>query len=138
MLTSMAAGPWPLTQQWKASERVVKSVTFPLTDRAAIHVSSKLVHRRCSRPFRVQIRLCSYAVINTINPLELFKKFQEMGINTSQCLWILDCLRDRRQVVRSNNITSHPLTTSAEMPQGCRSVAVSPLPFHQQWYTRPQ
>lgn len=48
-----------------------------------------------------------------------------MSINTSQCLWILDCLRDRRQVVRFNNITSHPLTTRAEVPRGCCSLAVS-------------
>lgn len=124
MLASVAAGPWPLTQQWKAFERLVKSVTFPLT-----------VHRRCSRPFRVRIHLSSYDVINTINPLELFKKFQDMSINTSQCLWILDCLRDRRQVVRFDNITSHPLTTRAEVSRGCCSFTVALLHFHQMVHT---
>lgn len=60
MLASVAAGPWPLTQQWKAFERVVKSVTFPLTDQAAIHVLSKLCPQTMQSSTNTLMQLCRY------------------------------------------------------------------------------
>lgn len=128
----------------KAFERIIlehlKSVTSPLMDpyqfayrpnrstddavNLALHFT--LQHLESKHTY-VRILFIDFSsAFNTIDPLKLFRKLQDMNINTSLCLWILDFLKDRTQVVRFNNITSHPLTTSIGVPQGC---VLSPLLF---------
>ncbi len=43
------------------------------------------------------------SAFNTIHPLRLFRNLQDMNINTSLCLWILDFVKNRSQAVKPIN-----------------------------------
>ncbi|KAI4892583.1 hypothetical protein NFI96_008380 [Prochilodus magdalenae] len=64
------------------------------------------------------------SAFNTIVPSKLDIKLKDLGLNSSQCSWILNFLTDRRQVVKLAGITSSSLTLSTGAPQGC---VLSPL-----------
>ncbi|KAI4889294.1 hypothetical protein NFI96_000254 [Prochilodus magdalenae] len=64
------------------------------------------------------------SAFNTIVPSRLDIKLRDLGLNSSLCSWILNCLTDRRQVVKLAGITSSSLTLSTGAPQGC---VLSPL-----------
>ena len=51
----------------------------------------------------VRMLLIDYS-FNTIVPKKLITKLRTLGLNTSLCNWILDCLTGRSQVVRVGNI----------------------------------
>ncbi|KAL0161541.1 hypothetical protein M9458_045266 [Cirrhinus mrigala] len=64
------------------------------------------------------------SAFNTIVPLRLDMKLQELGLSSSLCSWILDFLSNRRQMVRLGSITSSSVTMNTGTPQGC---VLSPL-----------
>lgn len=64
------------------------------------------------------------SAFNTILPSRLFKKFKDLGFNTPLCMWILDFLMGRPQVVRIGGHTSSTLILDTGAPQGC---VLSPL-----------
>ncbi len=64
------------------------------------------------------------SAFNTIEPATLVVKLQTLGLNRSLCIWILDFLTGRSQVVRIGNNTSSPLVLNTGAPQG---YVLSPL-----------
>ncbi|KAK3563666.1 hypothetical protein QTP86_033511, partial [Hemibagrus guttatus] len=63
---------------------------------------------------------------NTIIPQHLTEKLSLLGINTSLCNWILDCLTGRPQSFRIGNSTSSATTLNTGAPQ---CYVLSPLLF---------
>jgi hypothetical protein len=61
---------------------------------------------------------------NTIVPSKLIIKLRILGLNTSLCIWILDFLTGRPQVVRVGSHASATLILNTGAPQGC---VLSPL-----------
>jgi hypothetical protein len=64
------------------------------------------------------------SAFNNIVPSKLINKLRTLGLNTSLCIWILDFLTGRPQVVRVGNNTSATLILNTGAPQGC---VLSPL-----------
>ena len=58
------------------------------------------------------------SVFNTIVPSRLVTKLKDLGLNTSLCMWILDSLTGRPQVVRVGRHTSSTLILNTGKPQG--------------------
>ena len=56
---------------------------------------------------------------NTIIPSKLFDKIQSLGVPQSMCLWILEFLLNRPQVVKIGDNLSSSVTLSTGTPQGC-------------------
>lgn len=46
---------------------------------------------------------------NTIVPVKLFGKLEQLGVHHSLALWIWDFLQNRSQVVKINNMISSPI-----------------------------
>ena len=68
----------------------------------------------------VRILFVDYSsAFNTVIPAKLYTKLHELGVPESMCLWILDFLLQRPQVVRIGERTSSCLTLSTGTPQGC-------------------
>lgn len=61
---------------------------------------------------------------NTIVPSRVITKVKDLGLNTSLCMWILDFLMGRPEVVRFGGNTSSTLILNTGAPQGC---VLSPL-----------
>ena len=59
------------------------------------------------------------SAFNTIIPSKLFEKIQKVGVPQSVCLWILDFLLNRLQVVKIGGNLSSSLILSTGAPQGC-------------------
>ena len=59
------------------------------------------------------------SAFNTIIPSKLFDKIQSLGVPQSMCLWILDFLLNRPQVVKIGDNLSSSVTLSTGTPQGC-------------------
>ena len=57
-------------------------------------------------------------VFNTIIPSKLLEKIQKVGVPQSMCLWILDFLLNRLQVVKIGGNLSSSLILSTGAPQG--------------------
>ncbi len=49
------------------------------------------------------------SAFNTIVPVNLFGKLEQLGVHHSLVLWILDFLQNRSQVVKINNMISSPV-----------------------------
>lgn len=111
----------------------LKSITSPLIDslqfayrqnrstddavNLALHYT--LQHLETRNTYARMLFIDFSSAFNTIHPLKLYSKLQDMNITNSLCLWILDLLRNRSQVVKINNTTSHPVIISTGVPQGC-------------------
>ncbi|KAK3545736.1 hypothetical protein QTP70_011332 [Hemibagrus guttatus] len=59
------------------------------------------------------------SAFNTTVPEKLVDKFNNLGLTTTLCSWILDFLRNRPQNVRVRNHTSATITLNTGAPQGC-------------------
>ena len=66
------------------------------------------------------------SAFNTIIPSKLFEKTKKVGVPQSMCLWILDFLLNRPQVVKIGGNLSSSLILSTGAPQGC---VLSPMPY---------
>ena len=67
------------------------------------------------------------SAFNTIVPTKLFDKLLALGINHSLCLWILDFLSNRRQVVKIGNMLSGTKTLNTGAP---KAVFYQPFSLH--------
>ena len=66
------------------------------------------------------VRFVDYSsAFNTIIPSKLFEKIQNVGVPQSMCLWILDFLLNRPQVVKIGGNLSSSLTLSIGTSKGC-------------------
>ena len=59
------------------------------------------------------------SAFNTIIPSKLFEKMHKVGVPQSMCLWILDFLLNRPQVVKIGGNLSSSLILSTGAAQGC-------------------
>ena len=59
------------------------------------------------------------SAFNTIIPSKLFDKVQCFGVPQSMCLWMLDFLLSRPQIVKIGDNLSSSVTLSTGTPQGC-------------------
>ena len=64
------------------------------------------------------------SAFNTIVPSKLIIKLVALGLNSALCIWVLDFLTGRPQVVKVGNNTSTSLNLKTVAPQGC---VLSPL-----------
>ena len=60
-----------------------------------------------------------FVAFNTIIPSKVFEKIKNVGVPQSTCLWIVDFLLNRPQVVDIGGNLSSSLTLSTGTPQGC-------------------
>jgi hypothetical protein len=63
------------------------------------------------------------SAFNTIVPSKIIIKLEALGLNPALCIWVLDFLTGRPQVVKVGNISTL-LTLNTGAPQGC---GLSPL-----------
>ena len=59
------------------------------------------------------------SAFHTSIPSKLVDNIQSIGVPQSMCLWVLDFLLNRRQVVKMGNNLSSSVTLSTGTPQGC-------------------
>ena len=59
------------------------------------------------------------SAFNTILPLKLYTKLQDLSVDHNLCKWLLDFLTDRPQVVRIGLHELRSLTLNVGTPQGC-------------------
>ena len=78
-----------------------------------------LKHLDCPNTYARMLFIDYSSVFNTIIPHKLFNKLRQLNVNTQMCMWILDFLFNRTQVVKFNSRLSEPLTLSTGAPQGC-------------------
>ena len=67
------------------------------------------------------------SAFNTIIPTKLFDKIQSLGVPQSMCLWILDFLLNRPQLVKIGDNLSSSVTLSTGTPHGC---VLSPMLYY--------
>ncbi len=96
------------------------------TDNAISHIlHSSLTHIDSSNGNFARLLFIDYSsAFNTIVPIKLTSKFTGLGLNTSLCDWIQDCLTGRPQVVKVDQFPSNSITLNVGAPQGC---VLSPL-----------
>ena len=87
-------------------------------NRSTIALHSALTHLN-NRNTDVRMMFIDYSTaLNTIVPSKLITKFRTLGLNTCLCIWILNFLMVRLQVVRVGNYTSATLIVNPGAPQG--------------------
>lgn len=75
------------------------------------------------------------SAFNTILPSTLISKLRSLGLNEALCMWILNFLTERPQVVKAGRHTSTSLTLSTGAPPGLCSVPPAVLPVHARLYS---
>ncbi|XP_038159200.1 uncharacterized protein LOC119795332 [Cyprinodon tularosa] len=73
-------------------------------------------HKLADAVFGLQFTFLSF---NTIIPLHLIRKLEQLGFNTPLCNWPLDFLTNRSQSIQVGHNTSDVITLSTGSPQGC-------------------
>ena len=107
----------PLLDQFQFAYRNNRSVDDAVT--IAIGLFHVLKHLDSPNTYaRIPFVDFSFA-FNTIIPSKLFDKIQSLGVPQSMCLWILDFLLNRPQVVKIGDNLSSSVTLSTGTPQGC-------------------
>ena len=105
----------PLLDQFQFAYRNNRSVD----DAVAIGLFYVLKHLDSPNTYARILFVYFSSAFNTIIPSKLFDKIQNLGVPQSMCLWILDFLLNRPQVVKIGDNLSSSVTLSTGTPQGC-------------------
>ena len=105
----------PLLDQFQFAYRNNRSVD----DAVAIGLFHVLKHLDSPNTYARILFVDFSSAFNTIIPSKLFDKIQSLGVPQSMCLWILDFLLNRPQVVKIGDNLSSSVTLSTGTPQGC-------------------
>ena len=105
----------PLLDQFQFAYRNNRSVD----DAVAIGLFHVLKHLDSPNTYARILFVDFSSAFNTIIPSKLFDKIQNLGVPQSMCLWILDFLLNRPQVVKIGDNLSSSVTLSTGTPQGC-------------------
>ena len=93
-------------------------------DAVALTLHNILKHLELPNSY-VRVLFIDYSsAFNTIVPIKLYKKLQDMSIPISICNWLLDFLLNRPQFVKLDNVLSSTNVLNTGAPQGC---VLSPL-----------
>ncbi|KAK2185364.1 hypothetical protein NP493_239g07020 [Ridgeia piscesae] len=91
----------------------------PVDDAVALGLFYILQHLDSPNTYARILFVDFSSAFNTIMPSKLFDKIQSLSIPQSICLWILDFLLNRPQVVKIGDNLSSSVTLSTGTPQGC-------------------
>ncbi|KAK2164198.1 hypothetical protein NP493_1427g00004 [Ridgeia piscesae] len=105
----------PLFDQFQFAYRNNRSVD----DAVALGLCYVLQHLDSPNTYASILFVDFSSACNTIIPSKPFDKIQSFGVPQSMCLWILDFLLNRPQVVKIGDNLSSSVTLSTGTPQGC-------------------
>ena len=113
---------------YKFDERLFSNIYLcrSVDDAVVLALHRILQHLETSGTYARVLFVDFSSAFNTIIPRKLFDKLIHMGVERSQCVWILDIPQDRPQSVRIGKQTSKEITLNVGAPQGC---VLSPLLF---------
>ena len=93
-------------------------------DAVALTLHNILKHLELSNSY-VRVLFIDYSsAFNTIVPIKLYKKLQDMSIPVNICNWLLDFFLNRPQYDKLDNVSSSTKVLNTGAPQGC---VLSPL-----------
>eukprot|EP00057_Strongylocentrotus_purpuratus_P005534 XP_003731185.1 PREDICTED: RNA-directed DNA polymerase from mobile element jockey-like [Strongylocentrotus purpuratus] len=106
------------------AKRSVTDAVFTLTNTLYEHLDKARCYARATF-------IDFSSALNTIEPLILLQKLQQLQVQPSLILWLQDFLHERTQKVKVNGVLSDELITTIGTPQGCVLSATQIYPVHQ-------